>query len=248
MICRRIGPSADAAIGKVILIWGWKAYFSDFLACKLTPKGETAMQKPFAICIVVWGIVKIALRVQNTSNNPFLELNNLCERSPCAVRRQQWSDCLDWRNPSKKTVFIQFSLCVEQGILLSYVSEPYAARWGFPHSSSSTDLPSAFYQSSVAVSTAVDSNQSLTAGDDPQGSSLSPFWTIAFELSASCLGLLIEAQEPRMWLRTEQCCFIFNFPIRADPFLLKTGMSMQKCSNRHNGCRSARTMVRLSHH
>lgn len=42
MICRRIGPPADAAIGKVscakvrLLIRGWKAYFSDFLACKLT--------------------------------------------------------------------------------------------------------------------------------------------------------------------------------------------------------------------
>lgn len=55
----------------------------------------------------------------------------------------------------------------------------------------------------------VDSNQSLTAGDDPQGSSLSPFWTIAFELSASCLGLLIEAQEPRMWLRSSYLIFPF---------------------------------------
>lgn len=42
MICRRIGPPADATIGKVscakarFLIRGWKAYFSDFLACKFT--------------------------------------------------------------------------------------------------------------------------------------------------------------------------------------------------------------------
>lgn len=67
MICRRIGPSADFCNRKglselgpytvYVLIRGWKAYFSNFLACELTYLGHIMhlCSNPFAICIVVWG-------------------------------------------------------------------------------------------------------------------------------------------------------------------------------------------------
>lgn len=171
------------------------------------------MQQPFTICIVVWGSWKSKLWSPNSEahilasskhiHQPLSEI--IRERSPCAVLPTQWSYRFDWRNQAK-AAFIQFSLCVEQGIL--YIRNWSRALWICSKLGSSSlfklNRPARrfllVFRVQWAVSTASISKQSLTALTNVNLQWPLNLDAAIFPFLDYCIKLLIEAQEPRMWL------------------------------------------------
>lgn len=151
-----------------VLIRGWKAYFSYFLACELTYLGHIMhlCSNPFTICIVVWGSWK-------SKSLKAVSSKHMWHPSPSAlseITREHWRIMNDhcvlyhlYKDPNaliegakQKLPSSTFRCAFEQGILYvqyicTYITGVgpygYAARWGRLRCSGSTELPDLFYSS-----------------------------------------------------------------------------------------------------
>lgn len=136
------------------------------------------MHKPFTICIVVWGSWERATHTLPNSKHIQQPLSQIIrERSPCAVRRQQWSHHLDWRNQAN-TAFVLFSLCVEQGNLCMRQNEVvFILQAQQTHQALSTNFQWQWAQRRFKAKLGCVNN--LQWNDPSMQQQPSPFWAIA---------------------------------------------------------------------